>query len=303
MHVLIVGGANIDSIARPFRTLSFGESAPGAIQHTVGGVALNVARALARMKQYLFSTRAQNDIKSLFPRAHVARCADMTIHFCTIIGQDSDGAAIKRELTKYSIDSAMVVESAAYKSGRYAVIADEHGATQYGVSDMEIFNHFNLRDLAPYDSIMHSADIVFIDTNLPSQQLQQYVTRFKPQKLFCDPVSPQKAQKIMRILPNIYALKPNAHEIYALSGLRHITPAIHTLRALGIQKIFCSAERAGTYYNSANTVRLFPNPLSHVQSDVGLGDMLSAGLMLGELLGLPSQKQLQFAYHCLQKTI
>lgn len=297
MQIVIIGGANIDFVAKPNKRLTVGESAPGNIKTSVGGVAINIALSLARIKKELLINT--EEYKFYTTEKLQRLLTKLEIKFCSIIGNDTDGLLIEKELKKNNIDCSLLVTSDAVKTGKYCVIQNHSGETMYGISDMNFIDLLTPEQLLVFKPEIEKAELIFIDGNLRQQQFQTILIEMNPQKVFCDPVSPQKALNLKSFLQYIYAIKPNLNEAAILTNNKEPILAVKNLREKNIQKIFLSVIN-GLYYNAKNNIEQYKYKIANTDSDVGLGDRLTAGLIMGELLEFPIEKQIEFAYYTLQ---
>ena len=60
-HILVIGGASIDTVGRASQPIESGSSTPGAIRVSVGGVGRNIAENLARLGESVVLLSAVGD--------------------------------------------------------------------------------------------------------------------------------------------------------------------------------------------------------------------------------------------------
>lgn len=101
IEVICIGAAHWDVLGRSAGRLTRGDDVPGRVMRRPGGVALNIAVALAR--------------QGLRPALLAA------------LGADVDGAALAGALQAAGVETAGLLRSAAHPTGRYLAIEDAQG--------------------------------------------------------------------------------------------------------------------------------------------------------------------------------
>ncbi|NJN66386.1 MAG: 1-phosphofructokinase [Chloroflexaceae bacterium] len=89
-----------------------------------------------------------------------------------------------------------------------------------------------------------------------------------------------------------HIIKPNIHELEALVGASlmgqdAVVEAAHTLLSRGVQMVVVSMGKEGACFVTAGRVVVARPPDVTVQSTVGAGDAMVAGIVAGQLRGLP----------------
>ena len=191
-YIAVVGGVNIDIGGRSDAPLVAGDSNPGRIRSSLGGVGRNIAHNLALLgaKVRLITALGADD----GAKRVEASCADLGI-----------------DLT----DSLYVPDGA---TSTYLFLADSNGDMALAMNDMAIYEHLTPAFLETKLAALNAAALVVLDTNLSAESIR-YLGEHCTAPLFADPVSAAKAGKLEPILGRLHTLKPNRMEAELLSGV------------------------------------------------------------------------------------
>lgn len=217
-YIAVVGGVNIDIGGRSDAPLVAGDSNPGRIRSSLGGVGRNIAHNLALLgaKVKLITALGADDGAKRIE----ASCADLGI-----------------DLT----DSLYVSDGA---TSTYLFLADSNGDMALAMNDMAIYEQLTPAFLETKLTTLNAAALVVLDTNLSAESIR-YLGEHCTAPLFADPVSAAKAGKLEPILGRLHTLKPNRMEAELLSGVTvtdeaSLYRAADTLLAAGLQRVFIS---------------------------------------------------------------
>ena len=263
-YAAVVGGVNVDIGGQSFRTLIFGDSNPGKVSLSLGGVGRNIAHNLALM--------------------------GVDTHLLTAYGQDVYGQRITASCTELGIDASHALKVADMPTSTYLYIAQPDGEMSVALSDMQVCEKITPAYLASNLSTLQNARVVVADTNIPAESLV-YLAENASAPLFCDPVSTAKAEKLLPILDKIHTLKPNRLEAELLSGVRissreDAEKAAQTLLDKGVQRVFLSMGAQGVYV-ATQTGKLWQKNLpGNMVSTTGCGDAFMAALVWAYLENL-----------------
>lgn len=256
-YITVIGGVNIDICGYPKAPLVSGDSNPGQVITSLGGVGRNIAHNLSLLS--------------------------VPVKLITAFGNDFHAARIKESCLSLGIDiswSLMVPEAS---TSTYLFITDEAGDMQLAVSDMDIYSHITPAFLADrLDAINHSSACV-IDGNIPEESIL-YLAKHCTVPLFADPVSTKKAAKFLPVLEHLYAVKPNLLEAGLLSrtdikDTASFLAAVDKLLEAGIQEIFLSLGSRGLYYAGRDMRIHLPCYPSRVRNTTGAGDSAFAAIL------------------------
>lgn len=256
-YAVVVGGVNVDIGGCSDRTLVPGDSNPGRVSVSLGGVGRNIAHNLALMG---------TDVRLL-----------------TAFGQDVHGQRILESCAELGIDVNCALRAADMPTSTYLYLAQPDGEMALAISDMQICDKITPVYLSSNLSTLQNAQVVVADTNIPEESLV-YLAENCTAPLFCDPVSTAKAVKLRSILDKIHTLKPNRLEAELLSGvtIREKADAEAAARVLldkGVKRVFLSMGADGIYAADGAGSCWFPNLPGKMVNTTGCGDSCMAALV------------------------
>lgn len=262
--IIVVGGVNIDISGTPDTIIRAGDSNPGHVRQTLGGVGRNIAENLARMGA---------DVRML-----------------TVLGDDSHADWLRRSCAELGIDLGLSKTLPGHRTSTYLCVNNADGDIFAAVSDMEIYDHLTVDDLAARMAELNAADLVIVDANMP-QAVIAYLAEHLTVPLAADPVSVAKAGKLIPSLGSLLTLKPNRPEASLLtgvtiSGMDGLAEAAKAFLNAGVKKAFISLGSGGVYYDDGVLSGIQPCIPSHIVNTTGCGDAFLAGVALGYVLGL-----------------
>ncbi|WP_148615390.1 PfkB family carbohydrate kinase [Nocardioides rubriscoriae] len=170
VNVVVVGGANVDVVARPRARAEQATSTPGTVTVTAGGVARNIAEVLARL--------------------------GTPVRLVSAVGGDQHGDLVVEASTQAGVDLTHVRQVAG-STGAYVALLDVDGELVGAVSDMADC------DLAPDDldpAMLAEADLVVVDGNLAPATLARALDLAGSVPVALDPVSVPKAARLREVL-------------------------------------------------------------------------------------------------------
>ena len=262
-YAVVVGGVNMDIGGRAFAPLVAEDSNPGAVTMSLGGVGRNIAHNLALMG---------TDVRLL-----------------TAIGEDVHGQRIAASCAELGIDASHALRVAEIPTSIYLYIAGPDGDMAVALSDMAICERIDTDYLSANASVLHNAQVVVADTNIPQESLI-YLAENCQVPLFCDPVSTTKAEKLRPILHKIHTLKPNRLEAELLSGVKIEKPedvekAAQALLDMGVHRMFISMGADGVYAATQEERLWLPNLPGNMVNTTGCGDAFMAAIVWAYLEG------------------
>ena len=265
-----VGGANVDLCGRSFGPILPGDSNPGQLTLSAGGVCRNICENVCRMGA---------------PAALI-----------TVFGEDANGAFLKDACQRAGLDLSPAFTLPGMRTGAYLSIHSGDGEMVTAVNDMEILAAMTPALLERRAHTLEQASAIVLDANLPEETLRWLCQRFSRRPLFADTVSCAKAKRLLPSLPMLYALKPNLAEARLLTGRETPEDCAAALRERGVSRVFLSAGSRGVY--TASPEGCFwtrPRPLTRAENATGAGDSLLAGLLFAHASGMALREALRFA--------
>lgn len=245
MRVCVIGGANTDITATSAQQFRPGDSNPGRIRISPGGVARNIAHNLALLGDEVL--------------------------FAGIFGADSFGTLCRDACIKAGIDLSLSETSADVSGSCFLSINSPEGELIGGVADMKTADGITPSWLEERLEDINSADVVVADSNIPAASLAWLIDNCNP-PLYLDAVSVAKASRIadamtMSFRGGVHAVKCNRLEDAVLSGV----PGI------GRRYVTLGSEGALVYEDGIG--RAFPALPCEVVNATGAGDALFAGII------------------------
>ena len=272
-YAVVVGGANVDIGGRSRGRLVAGDSNPGKVGLSIGGVGRNIAHNLSLLGADVRMLTAYGD--DLYGQG--------LVDACNAAGIDMSHARLLR-------DEA---------TSTYLYIAGQDGDMALAVSDMAICDRIDPEYLASHYALLQNARVIVCDTNIPAESLQ-YLTEQFSAPIFCDPVSTAKAEKLRPILGRLHTLKPNKMEAELLSGvpIREKADVERAARALldtGLKRVFISLGSEGMYAATGEGSLWMENLPCKMVNTTGCGDSAMAALVWAYLEGLPLEESVRAA--------
>lgn len=263
IYVAVVGAVNVDIGGRSDKVLISGDSNPGRVSLSLGGVGRNIA--------------------------HNLRLLDTQVRLLTAYGDDLNGERIAASCSELGIDLSAALALPGAATSTYLYLTDPQGEMALAVSDMSICQQITPEYLSANRSVLQNAQIVVADANIPTESLR-YLAENCGCPLFVDPVSTVKAEKLRPILSKIHTLKPNRMEAERLTGIsiqsrEDAARAADKLTELGVHRMFISMGDQGVYAAMGDQRLWLPNLPGHMVNTTGCGDAFMAALVWAYLEG------------------
>ncbi len=271
--VVVIGGVNVDICGTPGAALIGGDSNPGRVTTSLGGVGRNIA--------------------------HNLRLLGVPVRLITAFGDDFNAAKLQSSCMELDIDisDSLVVSGATTSS--YLFITDEMGEMQVAVSDMDIYRHLTPEFMAGKLDMINRAAVCVLDTNLPKETIEFLAERVTV-PLFVDPVSTTKMHKLQKVLDRIHTFKPNLLEAEELTGI-HVTDkgsldlVAGLLLRMGMERVFISLGGDGVYCAQRGHNLWMPGIPTEVKNTTGGGDAFMAGLVYSYQKGMTLEESARMA--------
>lgn len=282
-YIALVGAANLDISARADAHTVAGDSNPGSIACSPGGVARNVAENLLRL--------------------HV------DARLISVLGEDAFGQVLRQSAQRIGLCLQACHSIATARTATYLSMHDADGEMAVAVNDMDILEHLTPGLLARHTQLLHGAAALVLDSNLRPDALAWLVQQFPGKPLFAEAVSVAKCSKLLPLFPALHTLKANRIEAQALCGNTIHSPQdamqaawqLHQ-RGPGHVVISLGAEGAAWCDAKGRTGHYAARPL-HMVSATGAGDALLSGLIYGFLQGMVLEQALPWAMASAELTL
>ena len=276
LPVVCIGSALWDTIARAQYPLHPGADVPGRIDRQMGGVALNVALALAD------------------------RGVPVTI--LSAVGNDADGDALIAAATARGVDCTYVTRGA-FPTDNYNAIESPDGELFAAVADCHSLERAGATVLAPLrDGRLAEANTpylgtIIVDGNLSTDTLADFAAQKDGQSAFLIfiPASPGKAARLKDSLKSCGGtLFANRIEAEILCGrqLSDSNSAALAITQLGANAVITDSAKSATWVEGQK-IRSCTPPDVTVTSVTGAGDAFLAGFVAAEVAGYPHENWLK----------
>jgi len=309
-NVVVVGGANLDIGARSEHALQRGDSTPGTVCWSAGGVARNVAENLARL-------------------GHTTR-------LFSAVGDDLPGHSLLQATRQAGVDvsGCWIVPDATTAS--YVSVHDASGEEVVAVNDMGVLAHLTPERLQPLAGPLREASALVVDCNLSEAALGGLFAHLAHRAhgahpgdvpVFVDAVSASKCPRILPWLARVHTLKLNRLEAQALVGVPlasrdSMEAAARWLHGRGVRRVVLSVGADGLLHSECTEGVVggaWHCDLAGAAPDIclgwqaalpatvcnasGAGDALLAGLVHAHLRGEPLAVAARFASACAALTL
>ncbi|MCW2738046.1 carbohydrate kinase family protein [Nocardioides sp.] len=186
--VVVVGGTNMDVVARTSAPLVPATSNPGHTRISPGGVGRNIAACLGLL--------------------------GAPVRLVSAVGDDAFGDEALRVTAACGADIG-AVRRVPGRTGTYTAVLDDRGELVAAVSDMEIIDRLELDTLH-----LEDAALVVVDGNLAHAQAAQAVSAAARAgvPVAFEPVSVAKAARLADLVRDLFLVTPNTDELAALTG-------------------------------------------------------------------------------------
>lgn len=251
MRITVIGTFNIDCVGTSSYPLHQGESHPGKIKISAGGVARNIVENLARL--------------------------GLDISFITAVGFDANGVMFKKELEDLGVKFIMPENSKKHLTSTYLAINNGEGQLEYAVVETSILAEICPLFLKKHLDEINQSDVVLIDTNLTEEAIE-YLFENVRVPIAADAVSEIKANKLKKYLDRLTLLKVNKHEMEVLAkDLEEKHPDNLIITSGKDDLIYIKKDDDSNYV----TKKYSPLPAFRIVNTTGAGDALLAGIIYG----------------------
>lgn len=255
--VVVVGGTNMDVVARTDAALVPATSNPGHTRISPGGVGRNIAACLGLL--------------------------GAPVRLVSAVGDDAFGDEALRVTAACGVDVG-AVRRVPGATGTYTALLDDRGELVAAVSDMAIIDALELDTLH-----LDDAAIVVVDGNLAPAQVEKVLLAAAAAgvPVAFEPVSVAKAARLRAQVRDLFLVTPNSDEAGALVGRSHDPwSAVGDLHVRGVRHVWVREGDRGSYVCTEGSMRVhLPAIPVDVVDVTGAGDAMLAGWIAAWLRG------------------
>ena len=256
--VVVVGGTNMDVVARTSAPLVAATSNPGHTRISPGGVGRNIAACLGLL--------------------------GAPVRLVSAVGDDAFGDEALRVSAACGVDIG-AVRRVPGSTGTYTALLDDRGELVAAVSDMAAIDSLELGTLHLSD-----AALVVVDGNLAHAQVARVVAAAGAADvpIAFEPVSVAKAARLADLVRDLFLVTPNTDELAALTGRPsdRWRTSVTDLHDRGVEHVWVRTGAAGSWMCSRGKE---PAHLPAVRAEVvdvtGAGDAMLAAWIAAWLRG------------------
>jgi len=264
-EIMVIGGITADIEGNPYGQLVMGDSNPGKISMSYGGVGRNITENLTRLG------------------------AD--VGFVSVAGDDFVGRGAVSELQTLGVDVSHVHLLPGENTAMYLSILNLFGEMELALSNMDILEKVSIEMIDSGLADLKNAKMVGLDTNLTEETLDYLIEKLAGVPLFLDPVSATKAVRAQKNIGRFHTIKPNRIEAEAITGLvilneEQLMEAGKWFDEQGVKRIYITLSGGGVYYKEGTCEGILRPESTAVISATGAGDAFSAAVMDGFVLGM-----------------
>ena len=274
-HVAVIGGANVDVHGIPHAPLRRGDSNPGRIRWSAGGVARNVAENLSRL--------------------------GLDARLISAVGDDDSGRFLLQHCREAGIGVEGMRRFDSLPTAIYLSVQNFDGDLDVAVADMRVVDRLSAAEIEPHAAVLEGARLIVVDCNLPADVLNWLFSRFARQTFYVDTVSQTKAAVVRPHLACVHTLKASRAEAASLSGLpvddegelKRLSAWFHDK---GVSRDFVTLGAAGVFFSDGETtgVRANTDDGASILNTGGAGDAFLSGIVRASLDRQPLSQAVDF---------
>lgn len=268
--VAVIGGANTDVFGFAEAPVTPGDSSPGFVRISPGGVGRNVAENLARL--------------------------GCDVRLVTAVGEGVDADALVAECRHLGID-VRTVPAPGMPCPRYVCVVGAAGAPVAAVSDMRAVDRLVPESIAQFRSALAGADALVLDANLPAETIAWACGEWDDRPIILDAVSVAKAKRAAGCLSGLHTLRANVDEARAVAGLAdgELEAVAGALLQRGLRRAIVTQGAAGGLLAEGPVRLRFEASPAQPANATGAGDAFTAGVAYGTVVGLEPARLVAFA--------
>ncbi len=276
-YVCVIGAANVDIVGFPNEPLRYKDDNIGRMNISMGGVGRNIAENLVRLGLRTKLICPLGD--DVLSKQIIAHCKQTGIDIKDSLFLSDETASVHTSIMDSDNDLAL------------------------GISDMTICDKMSDDFISSKKKIIANAEIVVLETNIPTPVLTQIVKDNPNKKYFLDTVSGSQCIRANDILDKVFILKTNQLEAELLSKIKILNENNYSLVAesfheKGVAHVFITLGARGVYYSNGVNDKIVAPKKTKIVNANGAGDAFSAGVIYGFVKKCPVLKWTEFGLSC-----
>ena len=262
--VFVIGGVNMDIAGTPSGALLPGDSNPGRVTFSPGGVGRNIAENLCRLGR--------------------------KVYLITILGNDASAGVIREHCRNVGIDLSLSFTDPLGRTSTYLCVNEPNGDLHTAVSDMTICDQLTPEKLEPILPEINRGQFLIVDANVPEETIRWIAEKIEI-PMAADPVSTAKAPRLLPLLPRLTFLKPNLQEAEILTGFNSMPAGSYSrladvLHGMGVARVYLSLGNSGVWVDDGKEGALIPCVPGPIVNTSGCGDAFVAAAADGCMRGM-----------------
>lgn len=263
MHIVVIGGCNVDIITNAKKEIIEGTSNIADIYMKCGGVGRNIAENMHRL--------------------------GAKITFITSVGRDAFSSVIIENLEKSNIDYSIISHN---KTGIYTAIINEKGILQTAFCDAGSIEKITFEEIysVGLDKVICEVDGAVVDANLCENTINDICSYFRIHDISyaLECVSNEKCVRLKDAIKDCSFIKPNRYEAELLtknkcSTKEEVMKCCSILHEIGAKNVMISLGAQGFYFSNGFEAGFYPVEKMPVINVTGAGDSLMASGFIGIL--------------------
>ena len=263
-RIVVLGATAVDVKAQSFGALVRAADVPGRVRVTLGGVARNTSKNLARLG------------------------ADVTI--VSAVGDDEFGRMLRNDLARAGVNVHNLITTRDGWTSTWVGVLNARGDLGVGVFGGEILATLTARVIEERTHMIADAGLIALDATLPRATIDAIVRIAHTHRvpLYLNPASVARAQTVADCVGEFTLVTANALEAGVLTAqsIRTTDDAARAARTLierGVQRAIVTLGADGIVYADARETRHEPAHPTRVVDTTGAGDALAAMFLLCHL--------------------
>ena len=263
-YICVIGAVNVDISGTPDTTYVPGDSNPGHVRITLGGVGRNIAENLCRLGH--------------------------RVVMITAMGEDANAQLVRQGCREIGLDLTHSLTVREGRTSTYLCLNDEQGEIVGAVSDMGIYEAITPEFLRTRLDVINGAALVVVDANLSGEALA-FLGENVTVPVFADPVSTPKCRHLKGVLKIAAGIKPNRPEAALMTGVEirtddDLPAAAAVFHERGVKNVFISLGGRGVYFDDGAVRGILPIFGGDIINTNGCGDAFLAAAADGYLMAL-----------------